>query len=30
MAATFNWTVPMTERELADGGVIVAQGQRGL
>ena len=24
MAATFNWTVPMTERELSDGGVIVA------
>ena len=23
MAATFNWTVPMTERELSDGGVIV-------
>ena len=24
MAATFNWTVPMTERNLSDGGVIVA------
>ena len=27
---TFTWTISTLERELADGGVIVAQGQRGL
>jgi len=25
-----NWTIATLERELSDGGVIVAQGQRGL
>ena len=28
--ATFNWTISTLERELSDGGVIVARGQRGL
>jgi len=27
---TFTWSIPTLERELSDGGVIVAQGQRGL
>jgi hypothetical protein len=30
MAATMNWTISTLERELSDGGVIVARGQRGL
>ena len=30
MSTTMNWTIATLERELADGGVIVAQGQRGF